>query len=144
MKANHPPVKYTNKLIKYTTNEALRVLMQASRKTGSTGHGANLPRHCIYPLMVSITPAKVNTSILRSLIQTIFGKIEINVDKVAPAPKVTSRAGIAQQIRVLELAKRVTKLAQKLLLGAMIFSEIICLSPILLLSQLQTWVLTLL
>jgi hypothetical protein len=48
---------------------------------------------------------------------------------------VTSRAGIAQQIRVLELAKRETKLAQKLPLGAMIFSEFICLSPILLLSE---------
>ena len=54
------------------------------------------------------------------------------MDKVAPAPKVTNKAGMAQQIKVLELANRVKTLVSKLLLGAMIFSKVICLTPILL------------
>jgi hypothetical protein len=82
--------------------------------------------------MVSITPAKIKTSTLCSLTHTIFGKIEINVDKVAPAPNATNNAGIAQQRRVLELAKSVRTLVNRLPLGAMIFSVIICSSPILL------------
>jgi hypothetical protein len=80
--------------------------------------------------MVSITPAKIKTSTLCSLTHTIFGNIEMNVDKVAPAPRATNIAGMAQQMSVLELAKSVSKLVNRLLLGVMIFSVIICFSPI--------------
>ena len=82
--------------------------------------------------MLSITPEKINTSTLCSLIHSIFGKREIKVDKEAPAHKVINKAGMAQQIKVLELANRATTLVSKLLLGAMIFSKIICLTSILL------------
>jgi hypothetical protein len=75
--------------------------------------------------MVSIVPAKIKTSILCSLIHTIFGKMEINVDKVAPAPKATNNAGMAQQMSVLELVKSVSKLVNKLPFGAIILSVII-------------------
>ena len=54
------------------------------------------------------------------------------MDKEAPAHKVINKAGMAQQIKVLELANRATTLVSKLLLGAMIFSKIICLTSILL------------
>jgi hypothetical protein len=67
----------------------------------------------------------MNTSTLCSLIQTIFGKMEIKVDKVAPAPKATNKAGMAQQIKVLELANRVATLVRRLLLGAITFSILI-------------------
>ena len=81
-----------------------------------------------------MTPAKVKTSVLCSLIHTIFGKMEINADKVAPAPKATNKAGIAQHNKVLELAKSVATLANKLPWGAITFSVIIYFLPFQLLA----------
>jgi hypothetical protein len=52
----------------------------------------------------------LNTNIasLCSLIHTIFGKTATKEASVAPAPKLTRSAGIAQQMSILELAKRLT------------------------------------
>jgi hypothetical protein len=45
---------------------------------------------------------------LCSLIQTICGKTVTNDASAAPAPRLTKSAGIAQQIKVLELANRLS------------------------------------
>jgi hypothetical protein len=50
-----------------------------------------------------------NIASLCSLIHTIFGKTATNDASVAPAPKLTRSAGMAQQMSVLELAKRLIK-----------------------------------
>jgi hypothetical protein len=51
----------------------------------------------------------INIASLCSLIHTIFGKTATKEASVAPAPRLTSSAGIAQQMSVLELAKRLIK-----------------------------------
>jgi hypothetical protein len=59
---------------------------------------------------MSIKPVlNINIASLCSLIQTIFGKTATKEANVAPAPKLTRSAGIAQQMSVLELAKRLIK-----------------------------------
>ena len=72
------------------------------------GHGAERLRHCIIP------PSTINPLLIKkiaslcSLIHTICGKTATKEAKAAPAPRLTKRAGSAQQIKVLELANRLT------------------------------------
>jgi hypothetical protein len=73
------------------------------------GHGAERLRHCINPPN-TIKPLLIKkTASLCSLIHTICGKTATKEAKAAPAPRLTKRAGSAQQIKVLELAKRLSK-----------------------------------
>ena len=72
------------------------------------GHGAKRLRHWIIP-PTSIKALLIKkTASLCSLIHTICGKTETREAKAAPAPRLTKSAGSAQQIKVLELANRLT------------------------------------
>jgi hypothetical protein len=62
-----------------------------------------MPPMSIKPLL------NANIASLCSLIHTIFGNTDTKEASVAPAPKLTRSAGMAQQMRVLELAKRLIK-----------------------------------
>jgi hypothetical protein len=80
-----------------------RVLAQVAASTGSTGHGRLRARHCSAPEPSSISVAKPNTASLYSENHTSCGTADTSDDRAAPAPSATSRAGSAQQIRVLPL-----------------------------------------
>lgn len=96
------------KLNKKIRNEVRRVFRQAFLSSGSMGHGAKRLRHCIIP-PTTIKPLLVKKiASLCSLIHTICGNTEISEANAAPAPKLTKSAGSAQQIKVLELANRLT------------------------------------
>jgi hypothetical protein len=72
------------------------------------GHGAKRLRHCITP-PATIKPLLIKKiASLCSLIHTICGNTATKEASAAPAPRLTKRAGNAQQIKVLVLAKRLT------------------------------------
>jgi len=124
-KANKPPIRYSTTLTIYTVLAVLRVFKQASRKAGSIGQGALRFRHCNTPLPIIIKPAKPNSSVLCSLNQTTCGNIDTRDESAAPAPRATSKAGIAQHTNVLELAKRLAKDDQRPLRDSVMPSALI-------------------
>lgn len=83
-------------------------LAQAFALTGSAGQGALCPCHCRYVESASITPAPANTSALYSEIAVTHGTALIKPANVAPMPKVTNRAGSAQQIKVPVLVNKLS------------------------------------
>ncbi len=79
----------------------LRPVMQASRSLGSIGQGASLFFQSIRPLSDNIAAENANTCILCSDTQMSAGTFEATPASTAPKPKLTSRVGKAQQIKVL-------------------------------------------
>jgi hypothetical protein len=104
--AKKNPTPNKPKLTKYTFLLNFRPLIQASRCSGSIGHGAFLFHHSISPLIRNKAAATENTKTLFSENQISWGTVEISPANVAPSPIVTNSAGKAQQIRVLKEVKR--------------------------------------
>lgn len=77
--------------------------------SGSIGHAIFLARYCNMPPIVSIMPAKINTSILWADIQIKPGTLDASDAITLPAPRATSVAGKAQHINVLAELNRVKK-----------------------------------
>src|SRR5687768_10328637 len=96
-------------------SEFLRVRWQASASAGSAGQGAFLAFHCNRPASKSMAPANAKTGVLCSLIHTNCGTVLTKLDRAAPAPMATSRAGNAQQIKVEVLVNRETIFTRRLL-----------------------------
>ena len=108
-KAIKPPIKNTQTENTYILNEFTLVLLQSSANALSLGQGKDLACHCSKPDIDNITPANINTPNLCSENQTICGT-ELTTDAItAPAPKLTNKAGKAQQISVPPEENRVSK-----------------------------------
>lgn len=75
--------------------------MQESRSFGSIGQGALRFIHSISPFMARATPATINICNLCSDTQISAGNCEASPARTAPKPRLTSKAGRAQQMRVL-------------------------------------------
>ena len=108
-KAINPPIKNTLTEKIYILNEFTLVLLQRSAKSLSLGQGKDLACHCKKPEIDNITPANINTPNLCSENQTICGT-ELTTDAItAPAPKLTNKAGKAQQMSVPPDVNKVSK-----------------------------------
>lgn len=92
--------------IPYIHQLICRSFLQAAACAGSAGQGALRFFHCKTPAVASMMPATAKTAPLCADSQISCGTVLTRPAKAAPAPKVTNRAGSAQQIKVLTLVMR--------------------------------------
>jgi hypothetical protein len=97
----------------YMRLAVFRSVRQALRSSGSAGQGAcRLLSVWKPPIAIEIALTAKMVS-LCSLSQTICGYADTSEARTDPAPMLTSRAGIAQQTRVPDDAKRLTRALKK-------------------------------
>ena len=87
----------------------LRSLVHILAFNGSAGQGAVLAFHWKMAEAIIITPAKVKTKVLCSDKATSQGAVDTKPAKAAPIPRVTKRAGKAQQTSVPKLVNKLSE-----------------------------------
>lgn len=82
--------------------------VQALAFAGSIGQAALRLLHCVKAERESINPANIKTAALCSEITASCGPVDIRPAITEPAPKATSKAGKAQQNKVLNVENKVS------------------------------------
>ena len=116
MKAKKNPIRKMITDKRYTRTEIFLPIKQAFLSSGSNGQGAFRFLHSHSPFPASMTAAKIKTCGLCSEIQIRPGILVAKPASTAPIPKLTNKAGRAQQIKVLAELNKVRKV-KKLFLG---------------------------